>query len=309
MINPVLRTSTGRLLRYCSVEVQPEGKYMTDPHGQVWMPTRSGSVQAKVWAETPAGRVVNGEKFNMAYTQDVTLTSSGSVTVTDENNAFTLSQIMMEHLEDFRNRFPTWRTTSFGEDNGVRIEASWPDKFGQPILKLLPFVEPASSTGYPLIHYPATGNYQFPDPGVIKHEYGHALHFSLVPRNVRDAFAKNYLDWLTANLSDPYHQFDKVTTEHVAWIEAWGSFFANEGSLGVPFQGDATKIEGAVCNLVLRRLPQLIDPSNPSSIQETFITSKARTLKEYATWVSKWNPTVYQVLKTTATNEFHITLP
>lgn len=309
MINPQLRLANGRPLRFCSVEVSPEGKYMTDATGRVWIQNRSGSVQAKVWAETPAGRVVNGEKFNMAYTQDVTLTGSGQATVPDENNAFTLSQILFEFLEDFRKRYPCWATQSFGEDNGVRIEISWPDRILQPLFKPLPFVEPTSGTGYPLIHFPDNGNYSFPHPDILRHEYAHALHFSLVPHSVRDAYKIDYLGWMITNVFDPYHDFQKVTSETVAWVEAWASFSAGEGSPLYRSPKDGEKIEGAICNLVLRHFPNLVAAGNMPEIEKTFILSHARNLKEYAAWLAKSNPGHYQTFKKLAAAEYHISLP
>lgn len=305
MINPVLRTSTGRPLRYCSVEVQPEGKYMTDPNGQVWIPKRSGTVKAKIWAETPAGRILNGEKYNLAYTQDVTLTSSGVVTVTDENNAFTLSQTLMDFLLELRKAFPRWASQSFGEDTGTRIEVSWPDKLGQK----LPFVEPTSSTGFPLIHYTDAGGYSFPSMDVMKHEYAHAFHFSLVPHPVRDWYKLYYLGWLLTNLHDPYHNFEKVTTESVAWVEAWAEFWANEGDPAFRPKKDGEKIEGAICNLLFRRFAPAVSPRDPGLIHETFIRSEAGDLMGYAKWLAQWNPAHYAVFKQIASTEFHITLP
>ena len=296
--------ANGRPLRGCSVEL-PEGKYVSDANGQVWIPKSGSSVSARIWAATYAGRVLNGEKFNLAYTQDVVIPASGSVNVPDENNAFTLSQMMLDALQKFRNAFPRWKNLMFSDEGNDRIEVSWPDKSYAP----LSFTEPTSATGFPLIHYVCDmGNYQLPPLVTVEHEYAHAIHFSLVPHDIRDWYKLNYIGWILSNPFNATHDYTKITSECVAWVEAWAYFATNQGNLGFVPTTDGSVIEGAIRNLVLDRFPKAASPSDPRAIQEKFILSQARTFKEFAAWIASNNPTAYQLLKPLA-QSFHISLP
>jgi hypothetical protein len=168
-----------------------------------------------VWAQNSAARILDGTRFNVAYTRDVDVLQGPKIPVEDENGAFALANTFGRALADLRGRAPALASLGFEFSADRRIEVSWPDRFVGPSLS---FTEPTSATGFPLVHLKDES-----EP-TVWHEYGHAVHFALLPHDVRDAIKADYLGWLLSNLSDPTHSFAKQTSELVAWIEAWGDF-------------------------------------------------------------------------------------
>lgn len=65
------------------------------------------------------------------------------------------------------------------------------------------------------------------DPAILAHELAHALHFSLMPTQVRAQLAGRYLWWLVSRVvtgADPTHAPTRRTAPLVAWVEAFGLF-------------------------------------------------------------------------------------
>lgn len=280
----------GRPLRFFYVEFNGR-YYQTDAAGRVWIPTSASSARVKVWAANDAVRVLNGMKFNLAYTQDVTVGQTGDTPIVDENHAFSLALKFREVLEDYRRVFPFWATMGFDFPTDRRIEVSWPDRSPATIS----FNEPTAATGYPLIHLKALPPYVPPDDATLWHEFGHALHFAEIPHAVRDFFKWHYLGYILSHLDDPYHDYPIPTDETVAWIEAWGDFCGGDSSgrfrpcdpSFVP-SGDGSVVEGAIANLLF--IGMKAAGWGADQVAESYIRSGARTIREYAGYLGGVSP-------------------
>lgn len=139
MVNLQLAIPSGPLPM---VFVEFEGKsFQADATGRVTLPSPTVSTTVKVWAQNHATRMLNGEKFNIAYTQDIDIRQQRDFILQDENGAFRLVNQFGSVLNDLRNRVPAWATLGFGFSADRRVEVSWRDQFPGPSLS---FVEPTS---------------------------------------------------------------------------------------------------------------------------------------------------------------------
>jgi hypothetical protein len=118
-----------------------------------------------------------------------------------------------------------------------RLELRYPEN--DLLAPGLTWVEPSGlTTGYPVLHIKhrsqegrlfgeADANNATNDPSLIPHELAHALHFSLLPANVRVAAEARYAGWIAgrvANGQPPFHNTTLATDPFVAYIEALGLF-------------------------------------------------------------------------------------
>ena len=219
--------------------------FLTDNNGCVTLSANGNHTEAvavTVLCQNPVVRVLDGDKFGLPLTQEVSFRDGGIVQITgSKSRHFRVLQQCLDAynlgLREFltydqgeREDFPFRRKVIPEEAINVlsKIELSFPDHFPSP----LSFVEPASvRTGFPLMRIKDCDRRLF-DPDVCKrtlipHELTHALHFAFLPLWLRVAVEVKYASWLVRRVlksQPPFHGIAVVTSPFIAYIEAFPLF-------------------------------------------------------------------------------------
>ncbi|HSE83895.1 MAG TPA: hypothetical protein VLB01_05055 [Thermodesulfobacteriota bacterium] len=219
--------------------------FQTDDNGCVTLYTNGNhteTVTVTIFCQNPVVRVLDGNKFGLPLTQEVSFRDGEIVRITGSKSPhFRVLQQCLDaydlglrefhpYNQEGRRDFPFGRGGVLEENINMlsRIELSFPDHFPSP----LSFVEPASvRTGFPLMRIKDNDRRLF-DPDVCKrtlipHELAHALHFAFLPFRLRAAVEVKYALWLAKRIlkcQPPFHGIAVETSPFVAYIEAFPLF-------------------------------------------------------------------------------------
>jgi hypothetical protein len=224
--------------------------YMTDARGCVTIITNDTEIDIRVFAQNPVIRMEDGLNFTFAVSREIKVRDGDVPVITAQSQYWRTAELLRKAYNDGLRQFTPWgnrefpsavvRMPSIGElqtANVGIIRATWPDRSWST----RSWVEGASvytmgisvvANGFPLVHLKDdVAN----DDSILSHELGHALHFSRLSGNVREAMEVTYGAWL---LLDPLkaHCFARRTQPTVAWIEAFG-IFAEMLTNSLPAQG------------------------------------------------------------------------
>jgi hypothetical protein len=229
--------------------------YMTDMGGCVTIITNDTEIDIRVFAQNPVIRMEDGLNFTFAVSREVKVRDGDAPVITAQSQYWRTAELLRNAYNDGLRQFTPWgnrefpsavvRMPSIGElqaaNRGI-IRATWPDQSWST----RSWVEGASiytmgtsvvANGFPLVHLKDdVAN----DASTLSHELGHALHFSRLSGNLREAMEVTYGLWLA---SDPVkaHCFARRTQPTVAWIEAFG-IFAETLTNSQPGQGQEERL-------------------------------------------------------------------
>jgi hypothetical protein len=219
--------------------------FQTDDNGCVTLSTsgnQTETVTVTVFCQNPVVRVLDGDKFGLPLTQEVSFRDREIVQITgSKSRHFLVLQQCLDAYDLGLREFPPYNQEGCGDfpfgrkgvsDGAInvlsKIELSFPDHFPSP----LSFVEPASvRTVFPLMRIKDSDRRLF-DPDVCKrtlisHELTHALHFAYLPLRLRVAVERRYALWLGERVlkgQPPFHGIAVATSPFIAYIEAFPLF-------------------------------------------------------------------------------------
>ncbi|HJQ85340.1 MAG TPA: FG-GAP-like repeat-containing protein [Candidatus Binatia bacterium] len=195
----------------------------TDTNGCVTVtatPGWDGRVGVDVHAQNPVVRVLDGGLLNLEVKQGVRFREGETARIADQSVFYTMAEAFRTSYDTGLREFGPWGGAEF-PNSTVRtsknvIAASVHDLSPAAVA----WTEPAAvGSDFPLIHYKGDTV-----DSTVPHELGHALHFGEISLATRQRAETEYLGWLAANLTDPFHCTAKRTNRIVAYIEAFGLF-------------------------------------------------------------------------------------
>lgn len=207
---------------------------ITNDSGKVTIPGVNGNIKLRVHAQNSVVKILDGEQIlPLEISHEFSVSNGSTININTTSEKVKHFEVMNECLKVYdsifrkvapfnkrgRRAFPFGLKDSYTDSKNMlpRLELVYPDNS----LSNVSWVEPASiATSYPLIHLKGGASIN-----TIAHEMAHALYFSILPFSVRSSVEIRYLSYITERVMgghNPGHFTGAVTSQFVAWIEAFG---------------------------------------------------------------------------------------